>query len=207
LEENPDLTPEIVADEEVYSPSDDSFLIADHLSVQKDGYVLDMGTGTGILAIKAVLLGARRALAVDINPNASRCALRNAKSNRLRDQINVLTADLFSALREGTLFDVILFNPPYLRTKKSEERRGWLERSWAGGPNGMAVLNRFISKLATYLAADGRLFILHPSYGVRSTIKKLKEAGMDTSMVVSKRLFFERLLVLAARFQKTSRSG
>lgn len=203
MQENSDFTPRITVDDEVYSPSDDSFLMVDHLSVQKDGYVLDMGTGTGILAIKAVLLGARRALAVDINPNASRCALRNAKSNSLRDQINVLTADLFSAVREGVLFDVILFNPPYLRTKKGEEKQGWLERSWAGGPNGMSVLNRFISKLSAYLAANGRLFILHPSYGLRSTIKKLKEAGMDTNMVVSKRLFFERLLVLAAKFRKT----
>jgi release factor glutamine methyltransferase len=199
------LTPKITVDEEVYSPSDDTFLITDHLSIRERDYVLDMGTGTGILAIKAALLGARRVLAVDINPNASRCALRNTKLNGLGDQISLLTGDLFHSLREGMLFDVIVFNPPYLQTKESERRRGWLERSWAGGPNGMAVLDRFIPRLPMYLKASGQLFILHPSYGLRATIRKLKEMGMSVSIVASKKLFFENLLVLVARFDKASR--
>lgn len=206
MKENPDLTPKISTDEEVYSPSDDSFLIADHLSIQEGNYVLDVGAGTGILAIKAALLGARRVLAVDINPNASRCALRNIRLNGLEDQISVLTGDLFCSLHEDMLFDVVMFNPPYLRTKESEQKRGWLERSWAGGPNGRAVLDRFIAKLPMYLNAGGRLFILHPSYGVRTTIRKLNEMGMDVSTVASKKLFFEKLFVLVARFDKASRS-
>nr|MDO8099904.1 50S ribosomal protein L11 methyltransferase [Candidatus Njordarchaeota archaeon] len=104
MEERPDSTPMMSTDEEVYSPSDDSFLIADHLSTKEASHVLDMGTGTGILAIKAALLGARRVLAVDINPNASRCALKNIRLNNLGDQISVLTGDLFCSLREGIFF-------------------------------------------------------------------------------------------------------
>jgi len=205
MEERPDSTPMMSTDDEVYSPSDDSFLIADHLSTKEASHVLDMGTGTGILAIKAALLGAHRILALDINPYASLCALRNIRLNDLGDQISVLTCDLFSSLREGILFDMVIFNPPYLRTEEPESRRGWLERSWAGGPNGRAVLDRFIAGLPMYLKMGGRLLILHPSYGVRATIRKLKEMGMGVSVVATKKLFFEKLLLLVARFGKASR--
>jgi release factor glutamine methyltransferase len=197
--------PIISGDENVYSPNDDSYLIADCLDIRERSFVLDMGTGTGILGIKATQLGARRVLAVDINPSASRCAVRNIKLNGLVDQIGVLTSDLFSSLREGAWFDVVVFNPPYLKTPESEQTQGWLERSWAGGPNGREVLNRFIACLPKYLKTDGKLFIIHPSYGVRTTIRILKGLGMKVITIAEKKLFFERLLVLVAKFDKDSR--
>nr|MDO8099903.1 hypothetical protein [Candidatus Njordarchaeota archaeon] len=110
------------------------------------------------------------------------------------------------APRGHFFFDIVIFNPPYLRTEEPEQGRGWLERSWAGGSNGRAVLDRFVDRLPVHLKMGGRLFILHPSYGVRTTIRKLKEMGMGVSVVASKKLFFEKLLLLVARFDKASRS-
>ena len=51
--------------------------------------VLDLGTGTGILAIGAALLGAERVLAVDNNPLAVRTATLNVKLNELEERIEV----------------------------------------------------------------------------------------------------------------------
>lgn len=51
--------------------------------------VLDLGTGTGILAIGAVLLGSEKILAVDINPLAARTALLNVRLNGLEESIEV----------------------------------------------------------------------------------------------------------------------
>jgi ribosomal protein L11 methyltransferase len=51
--------------------------------------VLDLGTGTGILAVAAALLGAERILAVDINPLAGRTALLNSQLNGVDDRIEV----------------------------------------------------------------------------------------------------------------------
>jgi release factor glutamine methyltransferase len=198
LTENLDKPFDILSNE-VYPPSEDSFLLADSMEVAQGSYVLDMGTGTGILAIKATLLGASKVVAVDINPFASRCALRNIISKGLESQICVLTGDLFSSLREGTSFDVILFNPPYLRTDKSEYRRGWLEKSWAGGRNGRAIINQFIDKLPAHLRSGGLAFLIHPSEGIRATIRKLKLVKMDASVVAKRRFFFEQLLVVAIR--------
>ncbi len=58
--------------------------------------VLDMGTGSGILAIAAAKLGAGRVLALDIDPQAVKAARENAAANRVEDVVEV---------REGTLPD------------------------------------------------------------------------------------------------------
>ena len=54
------------------------------------GHVLDLGTGTGILAIAAALLGAQTALAVDLNPLCVKTAAMNFKLNGLTDRVNAV---------------------------------------------------------------------------------------------------------------------
>ncbi len=56
--------------------------------------VLDIGTGSGILAIAALLLGAERAEGVDIDPVAVRTAGENAAMNGVADRLQVLVGDL-----------------------------------------------------------------------------------------------------------------
>lgn len=206
LKRRSDLEPEILVDGEVYSPSDDSFLLEDNLCINEGSYVLDIGTGTGILAIKAALLGARRVIAVDINLFALRCTSRNSELNGSAGQIAELGGDLFKPFREDVLFDVILFNPPYLQTKSSEYQRGWLEKAWAGGPTGRAVIDLFVDELPRHLRHGGMAFLLHPSYGVKTTIKKLKRFGMDVRIIAKKRLFFEQILALSIGFSGTDGS-
>lgn len=176
------------------------------MRVREGSHVLDMGTGTGILAIKAVLLGASRVLAIDINPYASRCALKNITSNGLRCQVSVLTGNLFSPLRENAMFDVILFNPPYLQTNATEYGKGWLEKSWAGGRNGRTIINKFVDCLPAHLKREGIVFILHPSRGIKATIRRLRNVEMDVSIVTKKKLFFEELVVLSARHNTPTNS-
>lgn len=69
--------------------------------------VLDLGTGSGILAMYAALLGSRQIIAVDIDPQAVEVAIENMKLNGLVEQINCSTTPL-EAL-EGP-FDIILAN-------------------------------------------------------------------------------------------------
>ncbi len=57
---------------------------------------------------------ARRVVAVDINPAAVRCAQINALLNQLEQRIEVRRGDLFAPVA-GERFDLVLFNPPFLR--------------------------------------------------------------------------------------------
>ena len=190
---------DVKADGNVYSPNEDSYLLLDSMKVAKGSFVLDMGTGTGILAMQAVVLGASKVIAIDINPFASSCAMKNVLSKGFGSRISILTGDLFSTLRKASTFDVILFNPPYLRTDKSEYTSGWLEKSWAGGRNGRVVIDRFIDKAPSHLRPDGVVFMLQPSNGSNTTIKKLRQMKMSASIVARRKLFFEELVVLSVK--------
>ena len=76
--------------------------------VQGGERVLDVGTGSGILAIAALKLGAREADGVDIDPMCVRTAGENARRNGVNDRFRVLVGDL-SDKAEGT-YDIITAN-------------------------------------------------------------------------------------------------
>ena len=71
------------------------------------GRVLDLGTGSGILAVAAVRLGASAVTAVDLDPEAVRSARHHARLNGVA--LHVVRADLASGLRPGA-FDLVLAN-------------------------------------------------------------------------------------------------
>lgn len=77
--------------------------------VRPDDTVLDVGTGSGILAIAAGLLGARPVVAVDVDPLAVAAARRNVASNGLTGIIQVTEGSADSPPADGQ-FDVVLAN-------------------------------------------------------------------------------------------------
>lgn len=69
--------------------------------IQPGDEVIDVGTGSGILAIGACRLGASRVLALDLDPVAVSSATENTRLNGLEDQIQVVESDLLSVLKQG----------------------------------------------------------------------------------------------------------
>jgi release factor glutamine methyltransferase len=111
----------------------------------EDIRVLDVGTGSGVGAV----FGARRGfqvVAVDINPEAVRCARINALLHHLEERIDSRQGDLFSPVA-GERFDLVLFNPPFFRG----EPAGDLDRAWRGTD----VLDRFAAGLPDALTPSG----------------------------------------------------
>jgi HemK-related putative methylase len=98
--------------------------------------VLDLGTGTGVAAIAAALTGAH-VNAVDINPEAVRCARINALLNKVEGRIDVRQGDLFVPVA-GIRFDVVVCNPPFFTGRPSNARdaawrsEDFIERFCAG---------------------------------------------------------------------------
>lgn len=72
------------------------------------GRVLDLGTGTGILAIAAALLGAKRVLAVDLNPLCVKTARENVKLNHLEGKVGVMEGSAEDIV--GQSADLVLAN-------------------------------------------------------------------------------------------------
>jgi len=71
--------------------------------------VLDVGTGTGILSLAALLLGARSAVALDVDGEAARTCIRNAALNRVSDRLRVFQGTL-EGLNPSIRFDIVFAN-------------------------------------------------------------------------------------------------
>jgi release factor glutamine methyltransferase len=187
--------------ENVYEPSEDSFLLAEKLEVHAGDWVLDLGTGSGILGVLAAK-NAREVVAADLNPYAVQCAKQNAVLNNVRDKMLFLQADLFTAFVETAKFDLILFNAPYLPTEDSEAD-SWLSRAWAGGTTGRKVIDRFISQAPRHLKPTGRIFLMQSTLAdTEETLQKFSEFHLNAQVVAELALpFFEKLVLIKTIFK------
>lgn len=115
--------------------------------------VLDMGTGSGILALTAAHQGAD-VVAVDKDPAAVQCSTANVRRNGLEMNVRVLNGDLFSTIPDRT-FDVILFNPPYF----TEETGSFRDTALYGG-NNLELIKDFADSAANHLTAGGYVLMI-----------------------------------------------
>ncbi len=176
---------------EVYPPSEDTFLLAE-ASGPVRGRVLELGTGSGLIAVLCARLGAE-VVATDINPHAVRLARANAARNGV--SIEALEADLFEGV--SGRFDLVVFNPPYLPTAP-EDLTGdrWLDASVDGGPDGLGPARRFLKGVRPRLAHGGRALTVTSSL---SEGRLEARDGLALRPVATRKLEFELLTVLEAR--------
>lgn len=101
----------------VYAPNffTDSFWFSKHLPkiIRKDSSILEIGTGTGIIAIMLALDGARKIVATDIVPVAVDNARANIDRHKLRDIISVREGHVYSPLKPHEKFDYIFWAHPF----------------------------------------------------------------------------------------------
>jgi len=199
----------LITSPEVYEPSDDSYMFVEVLKDYNDleGYdVLDIGTGTGILAIIAAQKGAS-VIATDINENAIEIAKKNAMLNdvheRSEGKIEFIKSDLFENITKK--FDVIFFNPPYLPINdnaddkinyRSYKSGSLIEKAW--NDNGAIV--KFFGEVDAHLKSCGNFLILLSSL-TKISLDKYKEK-FRLRKIASKKLFFEEIFVLEGSTKK-----
>lgn len=123
--------------------------------------ILDIGTGSGAIAVTLSLETAALVAASDISADA----LHTAKANgtRLGGNVEWVQCDLGSALAEGS-FDLVVSNPPYVAESESatlaREVRDW-EPGLAlfAGDEGLDVYRRLLPEARRLLKPDGRLLL------------------------------------------------
>jgi putative methylase len=91
--------------------------------------VLDLGCGTGRLALGAAFLGAKHVVGVDIDRDAVKVAFENSVRTNLKEKVQWITGDI-DAIRGN--FDTVLQNPPFGVQKRKADRR-FLEKALESG--------------------------------------------------------------------------
>lgn len=136
----------------VYQPAEDTFLLADTLfrHMKHELIVLEIGCGSGYITefikkhFDPLLL-----ISTDVNVDAAKSVKTNA---------DVIVTDLMSGIRIDV--DVVVFNPPYVPTPSEEINVGGITAAWAGGIEGVEVINRFLD---CFSAREGYIIFLQQS--------------------------------------------
>jgi release factor glutamine methyltransferase len=152
--------------------------------------VLDMGTGSGVCAVFAAK-HASRVVAVDINVAAVRCAGINARLNHVEHKTDVRRGDLFEPVF-GERFDVILFNPPFVRADPRDDR----DRAWRSND----VAARFAAGLGAHLKPGGCALVLLSTFGDGlDFLREFRKQKFAISVLAERRFINERLTVFRLR--------
>jgi release factor glutamine methyltransferase len=174
----------------VYKPSDDTWLLIETLEKRKPrGYTcLDLGSGTGILGLYALLNGyCRRVVFIDIDEDAVESTRRSIELNNVGGGIVVQT-DAY-VLREGS-FDLALANPPYLPSEEETSH----DVAVNGGLEGWETVVYFIEYASKALRARGLLYLVYSSLTKPEVVMMaLKVNGFKLNYALHKHFFFEVL--------------
>ncbi len=177
-----------------YEPGDDSFLLAKWIPRQLKRHskprVLDMGSGSGILAVEAARYAAD-VVACDRNPAAVKATGEAVARARL-DNVTVLESDLFSAV-PNERFDAIIFNPPYLPAHPGAE-----DIALDGGRRGHELLVRFLGEALPHLKPEGELLVVFSSHTGRQRVEReIARLCLDSTVLEEKKLWFETLYLVS----------
>lgn len=188
---------EIDTTPEVYDPAEDTFLILDAIDVKKGDSVFEIGAGCGVVSLFCAQQGSN-VLCSDINPIAIDLIIINYQKNKskLIGDFSVRKGDLFSVLKSDEKFDVIIFNPPYLPTKKEELVGGFFDKAVNGGNDGLKVIKRFIKGLSKHLKINGKAYFVFSSLSDKNKLNEIiLKNDLKKKIVLSKTFNDETLEV------------
>jgi HemK-related putative methylase len=179
--------------EKIYEPSDDSLLLAKLLPRHVSGKVLDMGTGSGVLAeVAAKSKKVKSVLAVDVNPHALKYVDSLDKVTRpYRKKISTRKSDLFSKIDEK--FDTVIFNPPYLPEDKRLPK-DYLDKAETGGKHGWETIAKFLDQVPEYLEKKGIILLLFSSHTNKSKVEELIQNKLFDYKEIGKKKIFQEIL-------------
>ena len=174
--------PDIVVEPGVFVPTQGSFLVWKHLFEAELGAgrrCLDIGCGTGVLAVQLALNGASSVHAIDVDRRAVANTLANAFRNGVADRVTGAEVDLYPWVPEQT-YDVVVASlwqmpvDPFERPNSHRPLDFW----------GRNLIDHLITLLPTLLAGDGVAYVMQLSIlGQSRTESLLEEHGMTARVV------------------------
>jgi homocysteine S-methyltransferase len=174
--------PDLVAGDEVFAPTQGSFVVWKHLfreRIGRDRRCLDIGCGTGLQTIQLALNGADHVHGIDVDPDAVALTMTNAFRNGVSDRVTAATADLFAWVPDER-YEVIvasLFQTPVDPFQNVASHRPL--DYW-----GRSAVDHVIGMLPDALTPEGEAYLLHLSILSQARTKQmLAEHDLEAKVV------------------------
>lgn len=183
-----DLMDEVFAP--VFSPSTETALgflgLADGPPEAPSGSFLEIGCGTGVIAVLSALAGCTRVVAADISRPAVRNAEMNAARHGVRERLDAVHSDLFSGLG-GERFDTVFWSSNYVRAPDTYSYGSIHEAAYVDP--GYRAHRRFLTDGPDAVAADGRVLLHFSDRGDVARLYEIAaECGRELRTVANERI-------------------
>ncbi len=173
----------------MYTPSDDTFLLADSLRQYNGWRALEIGVGSGLL-LNILEENFIYVVGSDIDLRSlQHCKQQRASSSN----VLLVCCDAGSAFGSNK-FDLIVSNPPYL---PNDEDSNMVDPTVYGGPAGIEATVHFVNSALPLLAKDGKMLVVISSLADASNFERMiVKNNIQKKIVKEKRLFYETLSVV-----------
>ena len=161
----------------VFPPATDTKLLASHIRTNANHRILDLTTGSGVIAVLAGLQGAS-GYAVDINSQAVQNAQRNLRNAGV-SQIHAVQSDLFSRIPKG-LYTQMYVNGPFFEGEISDP----LDYACYGAES---FYPRLFSQAGDYLYPEGKIMMVLSEFADTDSIEGMMDAASFDFAVIAKR--------------------
>lgn len=153
-------------DENVLIPQPDTETLVEEVIneyKEKKCEILDLCTGSGAIAISlAKYINESNIVASDISMKALQIAKLNAEKNLVRKKIEFIESDMFDKIYKED-FDIIVSNPPYIKTKVIEKLDRQVKNepyiALDGGADGLKFYKIIIENAYKYIKNEGKVFL------------------------------------------------
>jgi release factor glutamine methyltransferase len=204
-----DLQDSVIAAAGVYAPQRDSHLLIEAMSVAAEvagRHVLDLCTGSGVVAIAAAQVGARSVTAFDICPHAVGCVKNNAAIAGVA--VDAWVGSCNAAVAAGP-YDLVVSNPPYVPTSPDSHREqipstAGPARAWNAGADGRLVLDPLCDSAPQLLADVGTMLIVQSEFAdAQQSLRRLRGGGLRAEVVMTQLIPFGPVLNARARWMES----
>jgi release factor glutamine methyltransferase len=181
--------------ENVYEPSDDTWLLIEIIRRNKEHYLcLDLGSGTGIIGIYLLKNNiCQRVVFIDVNEYALLNTQYNLYLNRLLGNGVVMSTNNYNSL-VNNYFELVTANPPYL----PGESRDIYDEALISGPRGYEKVLYFINFAYNVLRCNGYLYLVYSSLSNPKIVEGYLSRFFIIRRKVSRHFFFEDIIGVEA---------
>ncbi|MBN8696971.1 MAG: methyltransferase [Bacteroidetes bacterium] len=167
----------------------DAVLLGAWVNTANAKHILDIGTGTGIIALMLAQKSGAKIDAIDIDPNAFIQASENVNASNWKDRIHVQQISLQNFAKESDRkYDLIVSNPPYFvdSSKASEEARTNARHT------DQLPYDALLNGVLSLLSPTGKFYVILPT----------KESELFRDLALENKLYLTKLTRVITRADK-----